>query len=232
MPRGSTPHSGTGTALRQALQLSGARLDATFRAASEGAIPSPAITTSRYSSDLASSSDRRSFRSYSSSALRSRASRSASASSCRASLLESRSAIELTACSSCARLSRSLSSTLTHSGWSSGTTWFRSTSSALVVWLVTRTLFPCASRCPMRLPMVWVLPVPGGPWTSTQPCWSSRWQSGSARGSQACSGGRVPAPTRSPRERNLHCPCPRAPRPFPPRAAMRQAGPPAGRGPR
>src|SRR5436309_1027353 len=43
----------------------------------------------------------------------------------------------------------------------------RSTRRALGVSLVTRTLLPCAKRCPIRLAIVWVLPVPGGPWTST-----------------------------------------------------------------
>src|SRR6267143_146389 len=44
---------------------------------------------------------------------------------------------------------------------------------AFVVWLVTRTLLPCASKWPTRLPMVWVFPVPGGPCTRTPPCSSS-----------------------------------------------------------
>ena len=47
--------------------------------------------------------------------------------------------------------------------------------SAFVVWLVTSTLLPWASKCPTRFPMVCVFPVPGGPCTKTPPCSSSCW---------------------------------------------------------
>jgi hypothetical protein len=41
------------------------------------------------------------------------------------------------------------------------------------VWLVTSTLLPCASKCPIKFPIVWVLPVPGGP-VQHDPCRSNR----------------------------------------------------------
>ena len=42
-----------------------------------------------------------------------------------------------------------------------------STLNAFLVWLVIKIFFPCAKKCPSKLAMVWVFPVPGGPWTTT-----------------------------------------------------------------
>ena len=42
-----------------------------------------------------------------------------------------------------------------------------STDSALLVALVTSTCCPCDKKCPNKLAIVWVLPVPGGPCTTT-----------------------------------------------------------------
>ena len=49
---------------------------------------------------------------------------------------------------------------------SSGTLFFN-TANAFFVWLVTKTLFPCAKKCPIILAIVCVFPVPGGPCTKT-----------------------------------------------------------------
>ena len=55
----------------------------------------------------------------------------------------------------------------THRLCSPGATFSFRTLKAFLVWLVTRTLLPCARKCPIRFAMVWVLPVPGGPCTRT-----------------------------------------------------------------
>ncbi len=76
--------------------------------------------------------------------------------------------------SSCRLLSSSPCRTLTHSGCSGSASFSRTTRSAFEAWLVTRMLLFWASRCPIRLAMVWLLPVPGGPCTSTAPVSSRR----------------------------------------------------------
>ena len=58
-------------------------------------------------------------------------------------------------------------STARHSGWISSGSPSRSTRSGSSFCASTSTRLPCATRWQMRLRIVWVLPVPGGPCTAT-----------------------------------------------------------------
>ncbi len=56
---------------------------------------------------------------------------------------------------------------LTHSRCMSSGSLSRRTRRACAFWLVTRTRWPWASNADIRFAIVWVLPVPGGPSTTT-----------------------------------------------------------------
>ena len=62
-----------------------------------------------------------------------------------------------------------------HNGCSRLSSLSRNTVSAFTFSLVTKTVFPWANKFPKRLAMVWVLPVPGGPCTSTAFLWAISW---------------------------------------------------------
>gem|GEM_PF-3872957 len=155
------------------IQPSRSEFSASIRAAWLGGIPSPPTTISSYSERNAVR------RACSCSAIVAfswrRCSPSLSANGPNDSgLLVSFETMPFTECTNSALLSRSLSRTLTHNGWRAGVTFSRSTRSALVVWAVMSTRLPCARRWPIRLAIVCVFPVPGGPCTRTVPLCSRR----------------------------------------------------------
>ena len=71
-----------------------------------------------------------------------------------------------TACSNCLRPSRSVVSKLIARSRIPSGIWLRTSTSGSAALEVTRTRFPVAKQWQMMLAMVWVLPVPGGPWTT------------------------------------------------------------------